>query len=176
MTQTTIHGNQIPLFDRPTDAQVDAAVEAILEAASIETGFSRAALLGQPGPLMRAAAQREAREAGELKRLELEAKARRASKGAATSRAALALVPTDLELEVLAELERGGPGTAEELGDRLKVAAPSRSAWGPQTMSGACNRLLRKRRIYRARKRPGRSGRLAWVWEIRASDSLPADP
>lgn len=99
------------------------------------------------------------------------AKARKAAPGAETSREAFRSAPlTDLEREVLDELERGD-GTAEELGDRLR-ARSGLSAFGPQTMSGTLNRLLHKRRAYRpGAKRQGRSGVRAWVWAPRPPSS-----
>lgn len=99
-------------------------------------------------------------------------RARAAAPGAETSRDAFGSLPlSDLEAEVLAELEHAGPGTAEELGERLRMRS-TLSGWGPQTMSGACNRLLHKRRIYRpGDKRPGTSGRSAWVWAVRPAST-----
>ncbi len=119
------------------------------------------------------AAHAQAIEAAELKRIRQRDEARAVAKGTETSRAAvLSLNLSDLEGAIVKEIRQGGPGTAEELGDRLTASASWISAWGPQTMSGACNRLLRKRRICRRDKRPGRSGRLAWIWELRSADTL----
>lgn len=146
---TTIHGRQLGLFSTSIPPAEGRALEAV------------------------AAACREAHEAAEYKRIRQRDEARRVSKGNETSAAAKRSInPTKLEAVILAELAAGGPGTAEELGDRCRARAPEVSAWGPQTMSGACNGLLRKRRIFRADKRKGRSGRLAWIWHVRPRDSL----
>ena len=114
----------------------------------------------------------EMKGAAEDKRRSQEAAARRAGKGAETSRAALhRLAPMKrgkLEALILEELEARGPGTADQLGRRLFLHAPEgTSDWGPQTMSGRCNRLLKDGKIIRRRKDRNPSGSLAWVWELR---------
>lgn len=104
--------------------------------------------------------------------------ARRAGKGAETSRAARPSRPraSKLDEHVVEEIRRRGPGTADQLGHRLRLHAPEGvSEWGPQTMSSTCNRLMRQRRIMRRRKDENASGRLAWVWEIREPGDEPEE-
>lgn len=96
-------------------------------------------------------------------------RARRAGKGAETSRAAR-LAPlrrSKLEHLILEEIAARGPGTADQLGHRLRLHHGEVSDWLPNTMSSRCNALLKQRRILRRRKDTNETGRLAWVWEIR---------
>lgn len=177
---TTITGDQLGLFVRRGQA-AQAAVDKLLEPHLTRRGTMGEFMAAHKRNAAKADADRRALEvaleaaleAGELKRLERQDDARRAAKGAEVSReAVLSLDLSEIEAAVVAELERRGPGTAEQLGARLGVSDPGLSAWGPQTMSGACNRLMRKRRIFRRHKRPALSGRLAWVWELRGPDTL----
>lgn len=111
----------------------------------------------------------QAGQAAQAKADEQIRNARRAGKGAETSRTArpAPLRRSRLETLILEEIEARGPGTADQLGHRLRLRHGDVSDWLPNTMSSRCNALLKQRRIMRRRKDENASGRLAWVWEIR---------